>query len=182
MVRDDLQQNHHKQHQVDQQRVYALLRGKQQGGAHHAEMLENKQAAKRDDDRQDEHRQDIACLHFKRAVFRGNQEIEYGSVRGSKKWVQNVAQEFTQQAHHISLRRRATGISNCSRYLATVLRAMGYPFSFRMPASLSSVSGFRLSSSRITVSRIFFISRVETYSPSTFLTDSEKKSLINLVP
>ena len=50
---------------------------------------------------------------------------------------------------YISFLRRATGIPNCSRYLATVRRAMIYPFSFRMEASSSSVSGLRLSSPSI---------------------------------
>ena len=49
-------------------------------------------------------------------------------------------------------------------------------------ASFSSVKGFLLFSSAITVSNIFLISLVETSSPWSFFIDSEKKSFINFVP
>ena len=50
---------------------------------------------------------------------------------------------------------------SCSRYLATVLRAILYPLSFNRLANFSSVKGFRFSSLSIASERIFFTSRVE---------------------
>src|SRR5690625_2020523 len=70
---------------------------------------------------------------------------------------------------------RATGISNCSLYLATVLLAILYPFSWSFLVNLLSLSGFFLFSSSIMSCNIFFTSRVDTSSPLLVDKDSEKK-------
>jgi len=66
-------------------------------------------------------------------------------------------------AYQSSLRKRATGICSCSRYFATVRRAILYDFSFNIPASFSSVRGLRLFSLSIQSWSIFLISRVESF-------------------
>jgi len=54
-----------------------------------------------------------------------------------------------------SFRNRATGISSCSRYLAMVLLATMYPFSFINFESTSSVIGFFLFSSAMSCLEYF---------------------------
>src|ERR1035438_1267450 len=77
---------------------------------------------------------------------------------------------------------RATGIPSNSRYLATVLLDIEYPFSLRIIINLSSFNGIFLSSASIQSIKIFFTSRLLTSSPLSLVMDSEKKLLIKKVP
>ena len=83
------------------------------------------------------------------------------------------------EVFHSSLRIRATGILSCSRYFATVRRAILYPFSLRRSISFSSVSGLCLSSAAMASDKIFLTSLVETSSPLSVDKDSEKKKIIS---
>ena len=63
----------------------------------------------------------------------------------------------------------------CSLYLATVRRAMLYPFSCKRFFSFSSESGLRLFSASTHSCNIFLISLLETSSPVSVVNPSEKK-------
>ena len=69
------------------------------------------------------------------------------------------------------------GMPNCSRYFATVLRAMGIPSWLRsLPKSVSE-RGARLSSFSINCRRRSLVLRDETASPSLPVVPSLKKNL-----
>ena len=58
------------------------------------------------------------------------------------------------------------GMPNCSRYLATVRREMGKPFSFITIVSASSAKGWRLSSAAMASRSAALAWRDESSSPS----------------
>ena len=60
-----------------------------------------------------------------RAIFRRYTEVRCRTRQRYEQRMEKVGYGLLKVAHQIFFRKRATGISSCSRYLATVRRAIG---------------------------------------------------------
>src|SRR5690606_27550372 len=124
IVGDDLVEDHQQQHTADDKWIDPLLGGDQEKGIDEPEVAQDQEEDDRDDHRQDEDGHDVAALVLQAAV-RGDPKVKDGTANGNEQGVEDIGYEQLKIPHQICFLSLATGMPNCSRYLATVRRAMG---------------------------------------------------------
>src|SRR5690606_35710559 len=124
VVGNDLVQDHQQQDASDIERVFAFLEGGEENGFDQAHILQDQEKDDGDDHRKDEDGHDIAALVFQGAV-RGHNKEKDGSPNGNEQGIEDVGNKLLEVVHQISFLSLATGMPNCSLYLATVRLAMG---------------------------------------------------------